>query len=214
MSQTQTQQVQTTTQQTHVEKPTYQKAIDEFKEADAKYKELEEYFNSGSFLPEGRLRTDFLALMESIKSAMEDRNAKLQTAQNAFRDTVKIPESQWRGPEGKPSIQKYAGLEVSSVTHRGFDPQTLFQRLREKGASMNPPQDLVGRLLSLTGYDKQSREYKLVEQEWKIDYDAVKSWLIANNLQDVFTSAYNEEEKTPRVSGAKALAYLGDKKKD
>jgi hypothetical protein len=194
----------------------YKQAVQDFTAADQTYKALEEYFLGGNFIPDlltqsrgdaAVMQREFLALVERLKIALEDRNVKLTLAKNALRETVTIPENEWRGADAKAETHVEGPFTVSSTTHRGFDAETLIKGVSKHG--------LLERLMSLTGYDqKTGKEFKLVEQEWRVDYEGVKNWLQQNKLQDVLTSAYDEKEKTPRVAGPKPLAFLGEKSKD
>src|SRR5689334_8650866 len=119
-------------------KPDYEVAVDQFEEADRAYKDMEERLTSGMVLEECLvtatrsgtvspeiMRREFQAFMTSLRGALEDRNAKLKTAQDLLRQAVVLTESQWRGSTGRPTRVTYKGFESSSVTHRTFDPKSL-----------------------------------------------------------------------------------------
>jgi hypothetical protein len=191
-------------------------AVQEFAQADQAYKELEDFFTSGRFINDmystsrgdpSVMQREFVTLLERLKTALEERNTKLATVKQTLRDLVAFPPNQWRGEGGRADVKNVGPFSVSSVTHRAFDAETLLRGVRKHG--------LEETLRSLTGYDtKSGREYHLVEQKWEVDYDGVKNWLKQNNLSDVLETAYEEREGTPRVSGPKPLAFLGEKAKD
>lgn len=185
------------------ERKDYETAVELFQEADKKFKALEESFLGGDWLPE-ELRQQFVTLREQVRSSLEDRNAKLTAAKNALRQAVVLGPTQWRGPDGKPSVVSFGPFNCSSVTGRNFDSKSLLEGAQKHG--------LLERLLELKSIDKDGKEYKLVQQSWDIDYDGVKNWLKAHKLDDVLEGAYDEREKTPTVKGPKPLAFLGEEK--
>lgn len=194
-------------------KPDYQVAVEEFEAADREYKELERKLSEGEIIDEilthqnpAIVKREFRAFLNALKAALEERNAKLKNAGDLLRQAVALAETQWRGPEGKPTRLTQGGFEVSSVTHRGFDPQSLMDGCRRHG--------LLERLMELTTVDKDGKTVHLVEQVWDVDYSGVYEWLKSHNLRDVIDGAYDEKEKSPMVKGPKAIAYLGDKKAD
>lgn len=194
-------------------KPDYQVAVEEFEAADRQYRELEHRLTEGDIIDEvmryenpAIVKREFRAFMNLLKTCLEDRNAKLKTAGDLLRQAVALAETQWRGPEGKPSRLNSGPFEVSSVTHRGFDAKSLMEGCQRHG--------ILERLMELTTVDKDGREVHLVEQKWDVDYAGVYEWLKTHNLQDVIDGSYDEKEKSPMVKGPKALAYLGDKKAD
>lgn len=195
-------------------KTEYEKAIDEFVEADKKYSELEELFMSGLILrqlvvpgkPIERLVEEFKLVVEEMKKVLEDRNSKLMTAKNALRSVVQLGTSQWRGPDGKPTTVTYGPFTVSSFTKRSIDATTLLELAKSRG--------FVDDLMALKGVDKDGREYKLVESRPVVDYEGVMQWLKLHGHTDVIEGAYDEREGTPTVKGPKPLAFIGEKKKD
>lgn len=195
-------------------KPPFEVAIDEFVEADKRYQEIEEQFMTGNILrellvpgtPPERIIEEFRLVIEEMKKLLEDRNSKLMTAKNAFRATVQLGPSQWRGPDGKPTTASYGPFMVSSVTRRSLDPQTLLTLAKERG--------FVPDLMALKTINKEGQEVSLVKTAVAVDYEGVLSWLKQRGLTDVIEGAYDEKEGTPMVKGPKQLAFFGEKKKD
>ncbi len=191
------------------EKKEHEVAVDQFKEADTAYKALQEKILSGMWLLEAGsvggpeyCRSQWLVLLEQAKTLLEDRNAKLKTAQHAMRAAVVMNDTQWRGPKGEPTKLAYGPLSVSSVTHRNFDAESLLNLAREYG--------LYERMLELQTKGADGKTTAAVKQVWDIDYDHVKKWLEDNGLVKILDGAYDEKEKTPMVTGGKAIAFFGD----
>lgn len=190
----------------------YEIAIDELVLAEKSYKQLEEYFLSGDAAADiaaycggsrEKFKLDFQQFIERLQRAVEDVNVKAINAKNAFRAAVHLTHMQQRGPDGRPTTITYGSLTVSSTTKRWLDAESLLKLAANAG--------VLDRLLSLTGLDKNGKAYRLVEQVWKIDYENVTKWLIDNNLHSVIQGSYDEKEETPRVSGVKTIAFLGEK---
>jgi hypothetical protein len=195
------------------QKPDYQVAVEEFEAADREYRELEKKLNDGDVIDEllvhqnpAIVKREFRAFLNMLKAALEDRNAKLKNAGDLLRQAVVLTDTQWRGPDGRTTRLTCGPFEVSSVTHRGFDAQSLMDGCQRHG--------VLERLMELTTVDKDGRTIHLVEQKWDVDYAGVYEWLKSHNMRDVVDGAYDEKEKSPMVKGPKALAYLGDKKAD
>jgi hypothetical protein len=193
------------------EKREYETAVEEFVSADRHFEELKTKFMDGSILfdlsPDRgvqHMQAQMVEAWKELAKRLEDRNAKLTAAKNAMRQAVVLAPTQWRGPEGQPTVVSFSGFSCSSVTKRTFDPKSLLDGASKHG--------LLERLLALTGRDKNGQEYKLVQQVWEIDYDGVKSWLQAHGLSDVLEGAYDEKEGTPQAKGPKLLAFLGEVK--
>lgn len=191
----------------------YEVSIDAYVAAEKEYRELEEEFLNGNVAADlassGRdrdgVKQQFQAYVDLLKAKLEDVNVKLNEAKNAYRQAVMLTPTQQRGPDGKASAGSYGPLKVSSVTHRYFDPDSLLRLAAKYG--------VLDRLLSLTSFDKNGKEYLLVKQAWDIDYDNVVKWLREQKLEAVLNGSYDEKEDTPRVEGAKPLAFLGQKLK-
>ena len=182
-------------------KKDYEIAIDAYVDAEKRYKELEEHFLDGSALIEIMQRVngnadlakrEWQSLVELLKNRLDEMNTLYVTARNAFRSAVAIGPTQQRGPIGKGSTISYGPFKVESATRRWFDPKDLIRGVTRHG--------MLDQLLSLTGFDREGKEYPLVEQTWKIDYQNVLKWLQTHQLQGVIDGAYEEEEQTPRVS--------------
>lgn len=204
-----------------VVKKDYELRIDEYTDALQKYKKMEEKFLSGEVAAElaeaelinddggsvtastNRIRDQFQEYVRIMQSALEDANAKLNVAKNAIRQVVQLTPMQERGPEGKPTTLSYGPLNVNSVTKRWFDVTDLLK--------LSAKHQVMDRLLSLTGIDKDGKEYKLVEQRWDVDYENVYKWLKEQTLLGIISGAYGEKDETPQVKGAKPLAFLGEK---
>lgn len=196
-----------------MQKKDFEIAVDDFEEADKKYRQMEEYFLNGDFLPElfevsagdpEKMKENFTHLRESIKSALEERNAKLSTAQAAMRSLVVANPTQWRGPDGKATTIKYGPFMVMSKTSRGFDGKTLLKLAQQHG--------FLDDLMKLEGVDDNGNKFKLIDTQVKVNYQHVLTWLQERNLFDVIDGAYDEHEMTPSVQGAKPLSFLGEKK--
>jgi len=195
-----------------MEKQEHQQRIDEYTEAVKKYKEMEEHFLSGGVAVEinrfaggdaARVKEQFQAYVQQLQAALEDSNAKLQAAKNSFRQLVQLTPMQQRGPEGKATKIDYGPLNVTSATKRWLDATSLLQ--------LAAKHQILDRLLALTTFDKEGKEFKLVEQQWIINYEHVYKWLKENKLDNIIDGSYDEKEETPRVGGAKPLAFLGEK---
>lgn len=199
-----------------MDKKDYEIAIDAYVAVEKEYKAMEEDLLNGTIaadladkwddgLGHDRewVKREFQSYMDLLKNKLEDMNIKLNEAKNALRQAVVLGPTQQRGPDGGASTRTYGPLTASSVTQRYFDPDSLL-RLSEKYG-------VLERLLSLTNFDKQGKEYKLVQQTWEIDYDNVHKWLKEQGLTGVLDGSYDEKEGTPRVGGAKPLAFIGQK---
>jgi hypothetical protein len=192
-------------------KQVYESALDDFIDADTEYRMLEKCILEGEFIPNmaidgALLRQQYGQLMKDLRDALEERNARLKNLQDALRQKVTLTDlSKQRGPEGKPTVLNAGPFKATSVTGRWLDPKSLFDGVAKHG--------LLERLHDLKTLNKEGKEEKLVQQVWDIDYDGVMTWLKANGMIDVIDQAYDEKEKTPQVTGPKALSFLGDEKK-
>lgn len=195
-----------------VMKKDYEVAIDEYMEAEKNYRLLEERFLSGDAViellqqtsgNEEKFKEGYQALVERLQTTIEDVNVKAVNAKNAFRAAVQLSPTNQRGPDGKPTTMTYGPLHVSSATKRWLDAESLLKNAAKHG--------VLDRLLALTSMDKNGKQVRLVEQIWKIDYENVYKWLVEQGLQTLINSAYDEKEETPRVTGVKMVAFLGDK---
>lgn len=194
-------------------KKDYENAIGAFVAAETDYKAYEEAFLNGEIAAEicGKaqasdpewVKREFVSYVDLLKSKLEDMNIKLNEAKNAFRQAVVLGPTQQRGPDAKASTNSYGPLNASSVTHRFFNPDSLLRLASKYG--------VLERLMSLTSFDKNGQEYPLVKQTWEIDYDNVYKWLKEQKFTAIIDGAYDEKEGTPRVGGAKPLAFLGQK---
>lgn len=195
-------------------KTEYEVAIDEFVDADKKYAEIEDHFMSGLILrelvipgvPVEQVIEQFKLVLDEMKRLLEDRNSKLQTAKNAFRQVVTLGPSQWRGPDGPPTSMTYGPFTVSSFTKRSLDSSTLIELAMQRG--------FLDDLSSLKGISNDGKEYKLVQTKVDVDYKGVVAWLKQKGMTDVIEGAYDEKEGTPTVKGPKPIAFLGEKKKE
>jgi hypothetical protein len=195
-------------------KTDYEIAVDEFKEADKVYKEMEDKIISGEILHQvipldgsatmNDVIENYRMAMSQLKELRDNRNTKLISAKAALRQAVQLGESQWRGPEAKATIIDYSGFSVSSVTRRKFDSQSLISLANEKG--------VLEELLKLRGIDKEGKEIQLVEQSWKVDYEGIKQWLLEHGLENILMASYDEVESTPMVKGPKPVSFLGEPK--
>jgi hypothetical protein len=203
------------------EKKEYERAVEEFEKANAKYVEQQEYIESGrglmdlvGMMQQGHndlvwLRDQWVVLWNQLRVLLENRNTALKTAQNALRQVVQLAPSQWRGPTGKPTVVTTGEFTATSVTSRWFNAEDLLRRASEMG--------LAERLLEVEAVNKDGVRYKIVKPTFEIDYEETKKWIKANHLDernniDDLLNAYDEKEKTPQVKGPKALGFLGEKK--
>jgi hypothetical protein len=205
-----------------MDKKDYELAVDAFREADDSYKQLESMFLEGSIIQaccpppeETNLYSPkqmALYIQESYKSALTalnelrtERNMKLLNAKNAMRAAVALGESQWRGSTGSPTILNYNSFTVASVTRRKLDPDSLLTLVAQKGK--------LEELMKLTAVNKKDgKAYPAIRNEVTVEYEAVKEWLIDNEMIDVLEAAYDESESTPQVKGPKEVAFLGETK--
>lgn len=203
-----------------MDKTDYELASDSYREAEAKYRAMEQKFMDGTIVEDiwpqesmlykssdmmrSELIENYKAAIEYLKYLRDERNTKLTDAKNALRLAVQLNETQWRGIDGKPTILSYGEFHVASVTRRRLDSDSLLSLAKEKG--------ILDKLLSLRGINKEGREYSLVKQEWNIDYEGVKRWLEQNNMIDILIASYDETESTPQVKGPKLAAFLGENK--
>lgn len=194
------------------QKKDYEIAIDAYTDAEKAYRQFEEYFLNGDCAADiamqsggdrEKFKAGFQAAVERLQTMLEDVNAKGVSAKNAFRSAVQLAPTQQRGPEGKATTLSYGPLTVNSATKRWLDAESLLKGAQKSG--------ILDRLLALTSFDKNGKEYHLVEQIWKIDFENVLKWLKENNLQTLIDASYDEKEETPRVGGIKGIAFLGEK---
>jgi hypothetical protein len=194
-------------------KKPYDADIDAFEKADTAFKEMQEKLESGAFLAElfamcqgdlAKMQSQFKIFFGQLRQALENRNTALKSAQNALRQVVMLAPSQWRGPEGRPTTVAARGFNVTSVTSRWFDPESLMQLTGKAG--------LLERMMELTYLNKDGKSCKVIQPSFEIEYDELYKWLKSNRLDSVIDGAYDEKEKTPQVKGPKELAFLGDKK--
>lgn len=195
-------------------KTDYELAVEAFHAAEFAYEEKEKYVTEGYAIHDivancggdaDKAAREWCTLWAQLATLLEERNSRRRAAADALRQAVTLTESQWKGPDGKPDSLTCGSFTVTSKTKRSFDAQDLFSGTQRHG--------LLESLLALKGVDKDGKEYKLVDQVWKIDFDGVKNWLIANNLGDVLTSAYEEKNDTPAVNGPRELTFLGETRK-
>lgn len=193
----------------------HEKAVTEFSAADEEYQGLKKYMEGGEFLKdilEGS-QGNFPAAKEmwdqvwkKLDELNEDRNAKLKTAKDTLRRAVQLSPQVVRGPEGRPTVLTCGPFTVSSVTHRGLDPDRLLSLCDQEG---------VGQEVRDIAYsDKSGATRKAVEVECSVHYETAISWLKARGLTRIVEAAYVEYEKTPTVKGPKETAMLGEYKKD
>lgn len=193
------------------EKKDYEKAIDAFEEADAKFNSLKEKVSSGEIFQSiwsndiRFFQSQWQQVLTHLQELLEERNKLLGEAQNALRQAVPISETQWRGPEGQATTVSYGRFKVNSKTYRSFDPQSLLEGVAKEGK--------LEQLLKIQTFDKKSGEPKpAVRQVYEVDYEQVKTFLRLEKLDKVFDGSYDEREGTPAVSGPKLIAFLGDTK--
>lgn len=190
-------------------KTDYEVAVEEFEKADDAYRELLAKFETGDIILDVSQRGDansmkrqYMEAKVELERRKDDRNAKLVSAANALRAAVQLAPTQWRGPDGKSTTLKYGPFTVASVTKRSFNAQSLLELAMKKGFSEE--------LLKLSTIDRNGKPYKLVDQKWEIDYQAVFEWLRMHGHEDVIDGAYDEKESTPQVKGPKTCALMGE----
>lgn len=196
-------------------KKDHELAVDEFVQADTRYREIEEKLLDGTLAFEVSVaaagRPDYFKdrwqqAIAAVQTALEDRNVKAKAAVHALRQAVQLAPSQWRGPDGKSTVLNYGPASVSSVTSRSFDCESLLVQLQKKG--------LLERALQLSFTTKDGKEQRAFRQEWIVEYEPMLKWLKQNNFDDVVQAAYDEKEKTPQVKGLKPLTFVGETKGD
>ena len=190
-------------------------AIDAFKKAEIEYEDYEAQLASGDFIAEiitnsqgdiSKARAQFQEFWNRGRTLIEDYNVKLRAAKQALRQLVQLAPTQWRGPDGSATSVSSGPFHAVSVTKRRFNSQSLFSLAQAHG--------LMESLLNLRTTDKNGKEIPMIKQEWDIQYAPLLRWLQANNLDDVVTGSYDEEEATPQCRGPKELYFFGDKKKE
>lgn len=201
-------------------RPVHQTLIDEFMELDKECQELVEKFTTGKIIYDcvpsdgakdwaelfEKMITKFVAAQEYAKQLIDKRNAKLQEAGASMRAVVMAGENFIRGPDGKGTVEKYGPFEVSSKTSRNFDWTALQNEVGKQG--------MLNRLMELTFVSKDSgQSVPAIQQEVKINYEAVKNWLREHNMEQALQAAYEEEEGTPAVTGPKPIGWIGDEDK-
>ncbi len=195
-----------------------QLAVEAFDTADAAYRRYEQLLTTGTImsalltdrkeaLTPDRAVLEFNMFMDTLKSLLEDRNAKLKVVKDALRQAVVLAPTQWRGADGRATSLVHGNFRVNSVTSRTFDAKDLLGLLESKYP------DKLQELLTREKLDKNGKRYHLVQQVYEVDYEGVLAFLKAYNLMDVLESAYEETEKTPMVNGPKLLAFIGDEVK-
>lgn len=189
----------------------HEKAVDDFVAADKAFKDYQEQFLDGTLVEQiaatGRpdtAKAQWEVAVRQLRALLEDRNAKYTTAAQALRAAVQIAPTQWRGPDSKAHVLNYGPAKVSSVTHRGFDPEALIRECQKKG--------ILERLLQLTYTTKDGQQENAMKQVWEYDYETILKWLKLSKLEDVLQASYDEKDKTPMVTGIKRLTFLGENK--
>lgn len=205
----------------------YEEAVKNFETKDRFYKCLEEQFWSGELLLEiiatrarsapetGEIGGQVHPSDDDIKDAMtqlkkllektvEERNVACQEARAALREAVVLDQSQQRGPDGKAATVTCGPFKVTSLTYRWFDSESLLRSCAEKG--------MADELCRAQSFDKDGKVYNICHQVWEVDYPKTLDFLLSRNLRDVLDKAYDEKEGTPKVTGPKPLAFLGDTK--
>jgi hypothetical protein len=193
-----------------VEKTALQTAIDEFDAADALFRERQELFSTGRIMAaiwEGRpgmtvekATQEYQYAWEEMKKFMEDRNAKLKSVKDALRQSVMMSQTQWRGHAGKATTLSVGRFNVSSRTKRWIDTECLVRLLTREGK--------LAEALALTKVTSEGKTIKVLEPAWKVDYESMVDYLVANNLLNVLKGSYEEEESTPQVTGPKAVTLF------
>lgn len=207
-------------------KQPYEIAIDEFEEADKDYRQAEEFLTSGDAVAElvrlygndeMMLRQQWMMLWAQLRQKLDDRNAKYTEAANRLRQTV-IPDvskgATWRGINGKAARTRYGSMEVCSRTKRFFKGEELYN-LAER-------YNLLGELERLTYLDEKTGERQPVLQsvilvnfkhmlDWLRDHDHGGTPEEPTVYKKILDGSYEEKEDTPAVSGAKKIAFLGQK---
>lgn len=193
----------------------YEKAVSEFISADEEYQGLKKYMEDGEFLKDilDGSQGNFPAAKEmwdqvwkKLDDLNEDRNAKLKTAKDTLRRAVQLSPQTVRGPEGRPTVLTYGPFVVSSVTHRGIDPEKLLALCDAEGLGQE--------VRDIAYSDKSGATKKAVAVECTVHYETAISWLKARGLTRIVEASYVEYEKTPTVKGPKETAMLGEHKKD
>ncbi len=178
-------------------------------EAEKKSKKMVEQLESGDFLEDlismsgGSLegmKEGWRTFYGQVNNSIEDFNTKRVEAANQLRATVTLAPSQTRGIDAKAVITKVGDFSVSTITSRNFDPTKLFDAAKKAG--------ILERLQELSGINKDGKPYRLIEQQWDIDYEPLVAWLREHKYEDVIKAAYVESEGTPQVRGPKPRMLL------
>jgi hypothetical protein len=195
-------------------KQPHEEAIDEYEDADKAYNELETRITSGDVAAEiavqcaGRpddARDAWNTVWTQLRNLLDDRNAKYSNAANLLRQAVMPDLSQgqkWRGTEGRAETVAYGKLRVSTRTKRTFVGDELIKLAERKG--------ILDQLEQLTYIDdKSGAPLPMVKTEVSVQYRPMLQWLRDHGHDDIINGAYEEEEMTPAVEGAKPIAFLG-----
>lgn len=194
------------------QKAEYETAVDVFWDAESAFRQYEEWFKSGQYIIEAMshstdptyLAQQHQAVWSRLQELLEQRNVSLLEAKSKMREAVTLTTTQWRGPRGKSTKVEYRNFKVESRTGRTFVPQELFRGIQAR--------NLMPRMLALSAFDKENKQYSLVAQQWKIDFPNLLKWLEEQKLDDVINGAYEEAEGTPAVTGPKEVVFLGEVK--
>lgn len=196
-------------------KTEYALAVEEFERADAAYKALQQWVESGAFLEDmfKKFGDNYLAAQAmwahvwgQLKELLDTRNARVKNVKDALRRSVQLSATEERGPDGVAHIVKCGEFVVSSVTHRSFDAPSLFSLAQKFG--------VYDEVRSLTYIDKNGQDQRAVREVYEIEYPVVLKFLREKNLQEVIDGSYDERDKTPMVKGPKELGFLGSKTGD
>lgn len=191
-----------------------EEAADAAKQAGDKSKALIAKLENGDFLEElvmmsdgdvEKMQGNWRTFYTQVRESVEDYNAKVTEAKNQLRQVVTLAPLQIRGPGGESTVRSVGPFTVTSVTKRSFDAAKLIAAAKAHG--------ILERILELTAINKEGQPYRLVQEEWSIDFLALHNWLKEHNYSAVITAAYVETESTPQVRGPKELSLLGDAKK-
>lgn len=198
-------------------------AVDEFEDADKRYRELEDRVVSGEFLSFllsdlitsnapvtaaalDRIKEQWVILWYQLKNALDERNTKFTEAQTQMRAVLAPDLSKplkWR-MDGKADRIAYGKLEANTRTKRFFNGEALEERAKAKG--------ILDQLEQLTYLDEKTGERRpAFARVIDVRFKPVMDWLRDNQYDDVINQSYDETEETPMVQGDKRIAFLGQK---
>lgn len=193
-------------------KTEYEVLVEEFEKSDAELKDYLSMIENGDFIKEifdnslgnsNMAKEHWLSLWDKVRSLTEERNVKLSQAKDALRSAIISSQNGPRGPDAKAETLKSGKFLVTSTTNRSLNAEKVIEICSKLG--------ILDELKEASYMDSNGTVVPLLKQEWFIEYGKAKEWLIAKGHENIIQLSYQEIEKTPRVTGPKKLAMLGEK---